>query len=428
MAKQKKALDLSHIYYENSRKKFVVAVPMPNGSRPKKRFTTVEEAAKYRDEILNIVQSGHLALAPNITVIEWFTIWLDKYCGDLAEKTRQSYACMIRTNCKTLYKLRMVDEVKAFHITNVLENMKKKGYAHESIKRMRAVLSSAFNRVNDEQLIVYDVLPTSGCRLPKRKITGQKHLTKTTPRTAYPEAVLNGLVQAAKSIDPRINIRERWTCLILLLRVTGMRLSECLGICKKDIAFTGDKAVISLHQGVHDVDKKQSAQGKCWAVEDLKSSASNRKLDIYDKELITLLRKFYAMEHPTVSYADVEYDFLFATKSGTPILHSAFNKMFKKIRESAGSTIRVHEIRHSVATILGADRNIPFADSAKFLGHTKEVFIKHYVHAQEESGSTIAKKLTPRPLTMIKENSILYLSGTNFAPKSAPKASFEDAS
>jgi len=102
--------------------------------------------------------------------------------------------------------------------------------------------------------------------------------------------------------------------------------------------------------------------------------------------------------------------------------------MFKKIRESAGSTIRVHEIRHSVATILGADRNIPFADSAKFLGHTKEVFIKHYVHAQEESGSTIAKKLTPRPLTMIKENSILYLSGTNFAPKSAPKASFEDAS
>ena len=44
---------------------------------------------------------------------------------------------------------------------------------------------------------------------------------------------------------------------------------------------------------VHDVDKKQSAQGKCWAVEDLKSEASYRQLVIHDKELIALLKMFH---------------------------------------------------------------------------------------------------------------------------------------
>ena len=180
MAK-KKALDSTHIYYEKSRKKFVAAVPMPDGSRPKRRFDTIDEATAYRDEMLAIVENGRIAINPSITVKEWLALWLEKYCGDLAEKTRQSYAYMIRTHCQSLYNLRMVDQVKAFHITNVFENMKNKGYAHYSIRRMRAVLSSAFNRVNDEQLIVYDVLPTAGCKLPKRRTVGQKVIQPTAP-------------------------------------------------------------------------------------------------------------------------------------------------------------------------------------------------------------------------------------------------------
>jgi len=427
MAKQQQPLNLKYISYEKSRKKFVVEVPAPDGSRPKRRFDTCEEAIAYRDEICGLIQGGRLALSPSITVKEWFSIWLERYCGDLAEKTRQSYAQAFRTHCKSLHGLRMVGEVKAFHITDVLESMKRKNLSYSSIMRTYAMLRSGFNRVHNEQLLVYDVVPTTGCRIPKRKKVGQTSLINTSPRTAYPVAVLDSLVQAARNIDKRKNIRDRWTCLILLLRVTGMRLSECLGICKKDITFTEDTAVINLHQGVHDVDKKQSAQGKCWAVEDLKSEASYRQLVIHDKELIALLKMFHALEHPLVKYATVEYDFLFATKSGTPILHSAFNKMFKKIRESADSPIRVHEIRHSVATILGADSNIPFANSAKYLGHTKEVFIKHYVHAQTESEGKISRKLTPKAASIVREDTLLYIAGPSFAPKIAPTEALKKA-
>ncbi|MDD4085276.1 MAG: tyrosine-type recombinase/integrase [Acidaminococcaceae bacterium] len=420
MAKQQQSLNLKYISYERSRRKFVVEVPMPDGSRPKRRFATREAAIAYRDDICSIIQGGRLALNPEILVKEWVGIWLERYCGDLSEKTRQSYAQLFRTHCKSIHNLRMVGEVKAFHITNLLEDMKRKKLSYNTMARTYAMLRSCFNRVHNEQLIVYDVIPTTGCRIPKRKRVGKTSLVTTSPRTAYSVSVLDSLVQAARTIDKRKNVRARWTCLILLLRVTGMRLSECLGICKSDVTFTEDTAVIDLHHGVHDVDKKQSVQGQCWAVEDLKSEASYRKLVIHDKELITLLKMFLALEHPLVEYAGVQYNFLFATKSGTPILHSAFSKMFKKIRASAGSPIRVHEIRHSVATILGADSGIPFANSAKYLGHTKEVFIKHYVHAQEESEDKISLKLTPKSSGSIQEEARLYIARPSFAPKFAP--------
>ena len=428
MAKKKKALDSTHIYYEKSRNKFVAAVPMPDGSRPKRRFDTIDEATAYRDEMLAIVENRRIAINLSITVKEWLALWLEKYCGDLAEKTRQSYAYMIRTHCQGLYNLRMVDEVKAFHITNVFENMKNKGYAYDSIKRMRAVLSSAFNRVHNEQLIVYDVLPTAGCKLPKRRTVGQKVIQPTAPRTAYPETVLDALVNAARTIGPNKNIQAKWACLILLLRFTGMRLSECLGICKEDVYFSEGKAVITLHQGVHDVDKNQSDSGKCWAVEDLKSQASYRTLVVYDPELVSLLKVMHSLDHPTVTFKGATYDFLFATRTGSPILHSSFYRMFAKIREKINSTIRTHEIRHSVATILGADSSIPFADSAKFLGHTKEVFIKYYVHEQKESVSVIGRKLAAKKPELIKETTALYKIKPFVAPKLAPKMALQEVS
>ena len=428
MAKQKKTSDPLYIYYEKSRKKYVVSVPMPDGSRPKRRFDTVEDATEYRDRMVALVQNGRLALDPAITVKQWLSIWLERYCGDLAERTRQSYAYMIRTHCKSIYDLRMVDEVKPFHINNVFENMKNNGYAYDSIKRMRAVLSSAFNRVHDEQLIVYDTLPTAGWKLPKHRKVGQKIIHPTPPRTGYPETVLDALVNAARTIDPRKNIQTKWVCLMLLLRLTGMRLSECLGICKEDVSFSEGKAVIKLHQGVHDLDKKQGDSGKCWVVEDLKSPASYRTLEIHNDELVSLLKIFMAADHPTATCNGAEYNFLFATRTGTPILHSSFHRMFAKIRGKISSPIRTHEIRHSVATILGADSTIPFADSAKFLGHSKEIFIKCYVHEQKDSAGIIGRKLASKETEVIKETTSLYKIKQHVAPKSAPKALIQEAS
>lgn len=70
----------------------------------------------------------------------------------------------------------------------------------------------------------------------------------------------------------------------------------------------------------------------------------------------------------------------------------------------------------------GANSKILFTNSAKYLGHTKEVFIKHYVHAQPESEGRISRKLTPKAASVVVEDTLLYIVGPGFAPTEALKA------
>ena len=90
--------------------------------------------------------------------------------------------------------------------------------------------------------------------------------------------------------------------------------------------------------------------------------------------------------------------------------------------QQIGNPIRVYEIHNSVASMLGANSKILFANSAKYLGHTKEVFIKHYVHAQAESEGRISPKLTPKAASIVREDTLLYIVGPRFAPTAALKA------
>ena len=53
--------------------------------------------------------------------------------------------------------------------------------------------------------------------------------------------------------------------------------------------------------------------------------------------------------------------------------------------QQIGNPIRVYEIHNSVASMLGANSKILFANSAKYLGQTKEVFIKNNVHVQAKN-------------------------------------------
>ena len=92
--------------------------------------------------------------------------------------------------------------------------------------------------------------------------------------------------------------------------------------------------------------------------------------------------------------------------------------------QQIGNPIRVYEIFHFVATILGANSKILFANSVKYLGHTKELFIKHYVNAQAKSEGRIRRKLTQKAASIVSEETLLYIVGPRFAPTEALKAAF----
>lgn len=423
MSSKKKNIDMRYITYEKDRDDYLVTLPQINGKRgPKRRFKDLMEAIRFRDENVPKLKMSLIKIDPNTTVKGWLEDWLNNYCDNFREKTRQDYASLIKKHCQPLYPLKVIGGIKPYDIDNVLKQMRNAGVATSTIKRTFAALCSAFRCIQKKQLYAYDILPTAGCEIPDESSTLKKPRYYLEPAKAYPEHVLASLVSAARVVDKRKVIRNKWLCIIKLLRLTGMRLSECLGICKKDLKFYDDRVVIHLQQSVHDVSKELNAMGLCWSVEGLKSKASYRDLPIFDAELIYLLKDLCGISNATIKYGEVSYDFLFSTKNGTPILHSNFYRMFNKIRKIAKTTIRPHEIRHSVATILSHRKDISYADAASFLGHTLEVYLRYYVHSDNSSSIAISRILTPLQQQdhIINESTSLYTIDSVNVPKMYP--------
>ena len=103
---------------------------------------------------------------------------------------------------------------------------------------------------------------------------------------------------------------------------------------------------------------------------------------------------------------------MYATRSGNPVLLSNFEDDFRIIRKKAcaykdirnkdgtGTTryyIKIHEIRHSVATILAHETTFEeHIEAANMLGHTVDVFRNTYVHPIESKQKTLAQKLAQK--------------------------------
>ncbi len=105
---------------------------------------------------------------------------------------------------------------------------------------------------------------------------------------------------------------------------------------------------------------------------------------IKDERCVTLIRYILSLTNRPVFYGDQEYSFLFSTRTGRPISKSNFTRNFVKIRKVIGSDIRIHEIRHSVATLMANNPAISYNNAAAFMGHSLNVFMQYYVHPGDD--------------------------------------------
>ena len=391
--KQKK-LDMTYIYYDKKKKKKKVSINDKDKKHKSETIKDVEEAINYRDTMVDMIRDNKLNIGIDSTVGDWVPVWLENYCTELRVKTRQDYAYHLGKYCQELYGLRLVGGIKAKDITVILKKMKDDGVAYSTIKRMRAILSSLFHRLRSAQIIAYDCLPTDGVIMPKC----DEHADDKNKRRAFPREDLIRLADVAGQYSNMDGTKLRYGCAVRILVQTGMRLSELLGLCKGDVInIEEDTVTLKLNQSVHDVDKSASTYNLPWAVEALKNNKSYREIPINDKITVDLIKKLIDQQHPKANYADREYDFLFATRTGKPILKSDFSRGFSKIRQKAKLDIKPHEIRHSVATILAkiaGTNDAAIADAADFLGHSIQTFFKFYVHSEDQGKRNIAIALS----------------------------------
>lgn len=183
--------------------------------------------------------------------------------------------------------------------------------------------------------------------------------------------------------------------------LTGMRPQELQALRWSDLVGD-DKNGYYFHidDAWSDVSKKLNGHLK-----KRKHGESRDTLPI-SNELKEYLDRYHEAQ---VAYLDSkmivnENDFIFLNlndyqkaTAGFPICQTSLNEMLKRLGDQIGIDTdlkwSLYSLRHTVATTLANDPDVPYPWAAQVLGHTVQIFMKTYVHVTDEVDDQMRSKI-----------------------------------
>jgi integrase len=302
-----------------------------------------------------------------VTVDEFLDHWLKTAVKPKVRgKTYSDYANMLRRYIRPAIGTRMLASVSPLEIQAAYQAMIDRKLSARTIRYAHSVLRAAIRQAIRWQLLLAD--PTQGVQLPNPQCREMSVLTTEQARTFL----------KAASLSPQ-------ACLFAVALTTGMRPSEYLGLCWRDIDW--DRGTVSIVRTIH----KHEGQ---WIFADTKRVLSRRivKLQTW---VLALLRKLRSTTHEAVVCASAFADLIFTTAHGEPINEEYLvKKHFKPLlREASLPNIRLYDLRHTAATLALTIGVAPKVVSEQ-LGHASAAFtLDTYSHVLPHMQDEAAAKM-----------------------------------
>jgi integrase len=301
-----------------------------------------------------------------VTVDEFLDHWLKTAVKPKVRgKTYSDYVAMLRRYIRPAIGAKLLVALSPLEIQAAYQFMIDRKLSARTVRYAHAVLRAAIRQAIRWQLLLSD--PTQGVELPREQCREMSVLTTEQARSFLRTA----------SHSPR-------ACLFAVALTTGMRPSEYLALCWRDIDW--DRGTVSVVRTLH----KNEGQ---WIFADTKRVRSRRvvKLQMW---VLDLLRKRKGVLGETGAACDSVFaDLIFTNARGEPINEEYLvKKHFKPLlREAALPNIRLYDLRHTSAT-LALTAGVPPKVVSEQLGHASAAFTldtySHVLpHMQEEAAA-----------------------------------------
>ncbi|MDH2882397.1 tyrosine-type recombinase/integrase [Bacillus cytotoxicus] len=298
---------------------------------------------------------------------EWF-----KERRILFQKTTLDYETILYTNVisKKIGHFKL-QQIQPMHIQNIInEIVADNHYSPRTIRLIFQIINGSLTRAKTMKLIKDN--PAEGTRLPKIK---KRELNIWTTD------------QVNEFINKSCTLKRVTRCRIgyVIIALSGCRQGEALGIRWRDIDFK--KGIIHIRQTV-----TQDGRIKTGA----KTDSSIKSIHIPSILIEELLAHKDRIENEKQQLGEKynDFDLVVCTQNGKPIIPRNFRQFFKETTKRIGlPQIRVHDLRHTHATIL-IEQNVNVKLISSRLGHSSiKTTLDIYSHVLPSMDKSISDEI-----------------------------------
>ena len=290
-----------------------------------------------REKIKQIQKNLNSNITPdggNFTVLELVEKYISQKTG-VRHNTRSNYNFVVNVIKKEDFGQKRIDKIKVSDAKEWLIKMQQiDGRGYSSIHTIRGVVRPAFQMAVDDDLLVKNPFEFQLNTVVVNDSVTREAITRQQERD-FLEFVKNDK-HFCKYYDG-----------IYILFKTGLRISEFVGLTKKNLDFENNRIIVD-HQLQRTRDMK-------YIIEDTKTESGERMVPMTPEVKEAFQRILANRKNPKVEpMVDGYSGFLFLDKNGRPMVALHWEKYFQHIREKYNKIYRVqmpkvtpHVCRHT---------------------------------------------------------------------------------
>lgn len=336
-----------------------------------------------REKIKQIQKDLNSNITPdggNFTVLELVEKYISQKTG-VRHNTRSNYNFVVNVIKKEAFGQRRIDKIKVSDAKEWLIKMQQiDGRGYSSIRTIRGVVRPAFQMAVDDDLLVKNPFEFQLNTVVVNDSVTREAITRQQERD-FLEFVKNDK-HFCKYYDG-----------IYILFKTGLRISEFVGLTKKNLDFENNRIIVD-HQLQRTRDMK-------YIIEDTKTESGERMVPMTPEVKEAFQRILANRKNPKVEpMVDGYSGFLFLDKNGRPMVALHWEKYFQYIREKYNKIYRVqmpkvtpHVCRHTFCSNMAKSGMNP-KTLQYIMGHSDiSVTLNTYTHLNYDDAEEEMQKV-----------------------------------
>ena len=336
-----------------------------------------------REKIKDIQKDLEKNIMPcgcNTTVVKLVEKYISQKTG-VRHNTKANYKFVINILRKEAFGQKRIDKVKVSDAKEWLIKMQRvDGRGYSTIHTIRGVVRPAFQMAVDDDLLAKNPFEFQLNTVVVNNSVTRKAITRKQERD-FLEFIKNDK-HFCKYYDG-----------IYILFKTGLRISEFVGLTKKNIDFDNDKIIVD-HQ-------LQRTRNMKYVIEDTKTDSGERMVPMTQEVKEAFRRIFSNRKNPRVEpMIDGYSEFLFLDKNGMPMVALHWEKYFQHICEKYNKIYRVqmprvtpHVCRHTFCSNMAKSGMNP-KTLQYIMGHSDiGVTLNTYTHLEYDDAEKEMKKV-----------------------------------